>query len=244
MIINKNINRSIGQAMHTYEMLANGDKVMIAVSGGIDSLVLTWILDNWRRKAPIDYQILAVHLDMGFGDQESQLVEQQLHRLKIPYLIEQTDFGKKAMLAEDGKSGCFHCARQRRKRLFDLAAEKGFSKIALGHHKEDIIETFFINLMYGGNLSTMVPKQILFAGKLALIRPLAFLEKKQIRSLGEELGVTAVANPCPLSEKCQRAKTRALLESIYQKDPAIKSTIFTSLGNVKPDYLLTGTNRT
>ena len=105
----------------------------------------------------------------------------------------------------------------------DLARQKGYSKIALGHHKEDIIETFFINLMYSGNLSTMVPKQELFAGKLALIRPLAFLEKKQVHSLGQQIGVTPVANPCPLSEESQRAKTRDLLESIYQKDPAIKS---------------------
>jgi tRNA 2-thiocytidine biosynthesis protein TtcA len=232
------INRLVGQALHTYRMLADGDRVLLAVSGGVDSLVLTWLLAHWRRKAPIDYQLLAIHLDMGFGDREPLLVEEQLRRLEIPYEIERTDFGRRALAAEAGKSGCFHCARQRRNRLFNLAREKGFNKIAFGHHRGDVIETFFLNLLYSGNLSTMVPCQDLFGGKLSLIRPLAFLDKEEIKRLAADLDITPVANPCPLAGESKRETVRAMLDSLNAEDPRINANIFNALANVKPEYLL------
>ena len=238
MQLSKQSNRLIGRAMHDYAMLADHDRVMVAVSGGVDSLVLVNILKHWQLKAPIRYELLAVHLDMGFGTDEPELISKQLDRLGVDYLLEKTDIGPKALAVEAGRSGCFHCARQRRNRLFELAQERNCSKIAMGHHKEDIIETFFINMMYGGKLSTMVPRQDLFGGQLSLIRPMAYLEKKAIKEAGREWGIEPVANPCPLSTKSKRQQVRDLLESIYQEDEAIKSTIFSSLANIKPDYLL------
>ncbi len=238
MKLDTRTNRLIGRAMHDYKMLADQDLVLVAVSGGIDSLVLLNILKNWQLKAPIKYELLAVHLDMGFGKAEPKLIAGQLDRLGVDYLLETTDIGAKALAEDNGRGGCFHCTRRRRKRLFEIAEEKNFTKIALGHHKEDIIETFFINMMYGGNLSTMVPRQDLFGGKLALIRPMAYLEKKAIRQAGADWGVEPVANPCPLSDKSKRQEVRKLLESIYREDEAVKSTIFSALANLKPDYLL------
>jgi len=238
MKLNKQTNRLIGRALHDYAMLNNNDRVMVAVSGGIDSLVLLNILKNWQLKAPIKYDLLAVHLDMGFGENESELVTRQLDRLGVEYLVEKTNIGARSLAADKGRSTCFHCSRQRRNRLFELAQEKNFNKVALGHHKEDIIETFFINMMYSGNLSTMVPRQDLFEGKLALIRPMAYLEKKEIKKAGKDWGIKPVDNPCPLSTKSKRQEVRDLLESIYKKDGSIKSTIFSSLANPKPDYLL------
>jgi len=238
-ILNKHSNRLIGQAMHTYEMLADGDRVLLAVSGGIDSLVLVWVLDHWRRKAPIDYELLAVHIDMGFGGDEHQLVAEQLEQLHVPYLVEFADFGREATQENDSGYGCYQCARQRRNKLFELARAKKCSKIAFGHHKEDIIETFFLNLLYSGNLSTMCPKQMLFEGRLAVIRPLAFLEKREIQTLGRELGIRPVPNPCPFAEKSKRQQVRDLLESLYREDKKIKANIFASLANIKSEYLLT-----
>lgn len=232
------MNRLVGRAMHLYNMLADGDRVMIAVSGGIDSLVLTWLLKQWREKAPISYEILAVHLDMGFGGKEIDLVKHQLARLDVPMLLETTDFGPRAVSAEAGKSGCYHCARQRRNRLFALAEIHQCNKLALGHHQEDIIETFFINLFYSGNLSTMAPNQKLFEGRLFLIRPLALVSKKEIRHLGQVLGIEPVANPCPLAKDSRREKIRGWLDELYAQEPAIKASIFSALGNIKPDYLL------
>jgi tRNA 2-thiocytidine biosynthesis protein TtcA len=232
------INRLIGQALHTYRMLADGDRVLLAVSGGVDSLVLTWLLAHWRRKAPIDYQLLAIHLDMGFGEREPLLVEEQLRRLEIPYEIESTDFGRRALEAEAGKSGCFYCARKRRNRLFNVAREKGFNKIAFGHHRGDVIETFFLNLLYSGNLSTMVPRQDLFGGKLSLIRPLAFVDKEEIKRLAADLEITPVVNPCPLAGESKRETVRVMLDSLNAGDPRINANIFNALANVKPEYLL------
>ena len=150
--------------MHDYSMLADGDQVLIAVSGGVDSLVLTWILDYWQHKAPIRYGLLAVHIDNGFDISTNDTITKQLEKINVPFLIKKTDFWEKAAVAEDGKSVCYHCARLRRNLLFSIAEQKGFNKIAFGHHKDDILETFFINLLYAGNLSTMVPKQELFEG--------------------------------------------------------------------------------
>ncbi len=238
MKLKQKANHLIGRAMHDYHMLADQDRVMVAVSGGVDSLVLLAILRDWQLKAPIKYELLAVHLDMGFGAEEAELVAAQLARLGVEYLVEKTDIGPRALEEEEGRSGCFHCARRRRNRLFEIARERNFTKIAMGHHKEDIIETFFLNMMYGGNLSTMVPRQDLFKGRLNLIRPMAYLEKAAIREIATELEISPVANPCPLSEKSKRQEIRDLLESLYRKDGSLKSTIFSALANVKPDYLL------
>ena len=288
------INRLIGRAMHKYEMLADGDRVMIAVSGGVDSLVLCRVLDLWRRKAPIHYELLAVHLDMGFAgyrprpelygkgqlpelaaQQDSRTstadappaqaptvtepaeapqveadgllpplpgtaaaVACQLKKIGLPYYIEETPFGPQAMEAEEGKNGCYHCSSRRRNRLFALAREQGCNKLALGHHQEDIIETFFLNLLYGGNLSTMVPKQRLFAGRLHLIRPLTLLDKAMVRRLGDLFQVEPVSNPCPLTDNSKRREVRDLLATITANDPRLSANIFAALGNVRPDYLL------
>ncbi|MDH4322391.1 MAG: hypothetical protein OEV73_12960 [Desulfobulbaceae bacterium] len=243
VVLDKAVNRQVGRAMHDYQMLADGDRVLLAVSGGIDSLVMSWLLRHWQRKAPISYSLLAVNIDMGFGGDGPRLMEEQFQILDIPHLIERTDFGVRAMEAENGKSGCFHCAKKRRNRLFELAREKGCNKVALGHHKEDIIETLFLNMFYSGNLSTMVPRQDLFGGNLALIRPMAYLEKEQIRTLGREIGVTPVPNPCPLSEDSKRGTVRTLLTDLYRQDESIKGNIFAALGNIKHDYLLKPTGQ-
>lgn len=224
--------------MHAYNMLADGDKVLVAVSGGVDSLVLAWLLQAWRNKAPIHYELLAVHLDMGFGSKELDLVKVQLDRLDLPSLLEKTDFGPKALEINDGKGGCYHCAKQRRNRLFEIAREKNYNKLALGHHKEDIIETLFLNMIYSGNLSTMVPRQDLFGGSLSIIRPLSYLNKEQVKGIGSELGIVPVINPCPLSGDTHREQVRSWLSDLYHKEPMAQSNIFAALSNVKTDYLL------
>ncbi len=231
------INRPIGQALHEYQMLTDGDRVLVAVSGGVDSLVLAAILKLWQDKAPISYTIEAVHLDMGFNQDEAQLVDRQLALTGVPYEIIQTTIGRDALNLENS-SACFHCSRNRRTALFNLARDRGCTKLALGHHKEDIIETFFINLFYGGNLSTMLPRQDLFKGKLAIIRPLAFLQKNQVQELAALFNFSPVTNPCPLTESTKRQTIRQMMSRLYQEDDRLMSTIFAALGNVKPDYLL------
>jgi tRNA 2-thiocytidine biosynthesis protein TtcA len=233
------INRLIGQAMHTYRMLSDGDAVLVAVSGGVDSLTLAAVLQQWQKKAPIRYTLTAVHLDMGFATGEvAAAARRQLAKIGMQLEVELTSFGPEALAAENGRSGCFHCARRRRTRLFSLAREKGCNKLALGHHKEDIIETFFLNLLYSGNISTMVPGQTLFGGNLTVIRPLAFLTKKQVRTVADRFHLEAAANPCPLSGTSKREKVRELLRDLYAHDPLIQGNIFSALANVRKEYLL------
>lgn len=242
----RDINRRIGRAMHTYDMLSDGDKVIVAVSGGVDSLVLAWVLNFWRSKAPIFYELLAVHVDMEPDGNEpgsaAKAIRDQLSGFEIPLTIlparwhpfQTTDPG-----VTEGKDICFTCARNRRQQLFDFAGQNKFNKIALGHHRDDIIETFFLNICYAGNISTMVPRQDLFDGSLALIRPMSFLDKTDIITVADILGVTPVRTVCPVSEKTRRLDVRHFLERLYTDIPESKKRIFAALSNVRHDYLLT-----
>ena len=243
-------------------MLSDGDCVLVAVSGGVDSLVLAWLLQMWLRKAPISYTLRVVHIDMGFrgqGDGDVDPVEDirgQLYRFGIPLVVEQAREPIEvqvmagvsrlpgpveivpAMDAERPEQSCFLCARQRRHQLFDLAREYGCNKIAFGHHKDDLIETLFLNMFYSGNLSTMMPRQDIFAGRLALIRPLAYVEKHEVQEIAVTLGLEPVANLCPLAGNTRRDHLRKVLHTLYQQDPGIKASIFAAMGNVREGYLL------
>lgn len=234
-LIPREINRRLGRAMHDYSMLADGDHVLVAVSGGIDSLVLATILTSWRRKAPIDYSLTAFHIDMHFDPADCPHITKQLKNLDIPvHTVKTGDHPGDGNQVLD----CFLCARQRRNRLFAFAKEKGCNKLALGHHRDDIIETFFMNLFYSGNISTMVPRQELFEGRLSIIRPMAYLEKKEIIELGTIFGTVPSTGECPFSAGSRRTHVRRLLEDLYGGDQQIKANIFAALANVKQEYLL------
>lgn len=237
-VLSKAVNRRIGRAMHNYRMLADSDRVLVAVSGGVDSLVLAWILNHWRHKAPISYEVLAVYIDNGFEGRTTDNVQQQLQKIAVPYLIEKTDFWERAVAAEKGKSTCYHCARLRRNYLFSLAEQHGYNKMALGHHKDDILETFFMNLLYAGNLSTMVPRQKLFGGSMDIIRPMAYLEKKDILEIASAAEILPVKNPCPQDKNSKRQEARKIVATLSAMDPKIKSNIFAALANIRKEYLL------
>ena len=239
-VLRKAVNRKIGRAMHDYAMLADDDRVLVAVSGGIDSLVLTWTLQFWQQKAPIRYDIFAVYIDNGFDSGTGLKVEKQIKNIGVPYRIEKTDFRQRAIAAENGKSICYHCARLRRNLLFATAEEQGFNKIAFGHHKDDILETFFINLLYAGNLSTMVPNQELFDGRLNIIRPMAYLDKDDIREIAARADIIPVKNPCPQDEDSKRQNARKAVAWLSELDPKVKSNMFAALSNIRKEYLLGG----
>lgn len=237
--IEPRLSRKIGQAMHDYQMFKEGDRVLVAVSGGIDSMVLAFLLHFWQKKAPIRFEVVYLHVDHGFWQAQQtpekapeETIGSQLQRISAHLEIE-----PEWDIEEDQRS-CYLCARNRRNLLFDYARKKNFTKIAFGHHKDDLVETFMLNILYSGNISTMRPKQKLFSGNLSIVRPMAYLDKKEVRQLGEDWSITPVKNFCHLSDDTKRETVRTVLQHIYSKEPDAKKSLFASLSNVRTEYLL------
>lgn len=231
-------NKRIGQAMCDYSMLKDGDNVLVAVSGGIDSLVLLWVLQYWQKKAPVSYELHAVHIDMDIWTVDMkepspvQALEKQMRIIGMDLHVE-----KSLPLTQELRT-CFSCSKLRRKQLFDLASRLKCNKIAFGHHKDDLLETLFLNMLYSGNISTMVPKQKLFAGRLSVIRPLAYIEKLEVEEIAENVGLTPVSNLCPLAGDTRREQVQEMLQNIYDQIPGAKASLFASMKNVREGYML------
>ncbi|RUM89620.1 MAG: tRNA 2-thiocytidine biosynthesis protein TtcA [Thermodesulfatator sp.] len=245
MALYHKLKRLIGRALHRYEMLSPGDRILLALSGGADSLVLAYFLAEWRRKVPFSYEILALHLDMGFSPGPEytrglKRLAEFCERLEIPFQVLSTDCGQQALkAAERGKpSPCFVCSWHRRKHLFRMAGQQNFRKIAFGHHRDDLVVTFFLNLCFHGELSTLVPVQEMFQGKLYLIRPLIFCEKSALQAFARKKGFPVLENPCPLSRQSRRAfMERWLEEHLYTINPKVRGSVFRALFNWRPEYL-------
>lgn len=218
-------------------MIEDGDHVLVGVSGGKDSLALLWLLRERLKRIPMTYRMTAVHVDPGFGADSASRMREFFSANGFEYRVITGDFGPRAHGPENRENPCFLCSRLRRKCLFELAAELGCKRVALGHHKDDLIETFFLSVFYGASISTMLPVQPLFNGKLTVIRPLYMIDENTIRRYAMDMGWPDIDLGCPTAGSSRRAVVKEMLKGFYRSNKKIKGNIFHALQNVKPEYL-------
>mgnify|MGYP001828281571 FL=1 len=232
------IKRLTGKAIHTMDMIRDGDHVMVAVSGGKDSLSLLWLLKERIRRVPIEYRLTAVHVDPGFGANSADQMISFFSAHDFEFRVIESDIGPKAHGAQNRENPCFLCSRLRRKLLFQTAEEMGCNRMAFGHHKDDLIETFFLNVFYGASISTMVPVQDFFGGKLTVIRPFYLVDEALIRRYAQLMEWPEISLDCPTAGSSKRGEIKDMLKHFYKSNRKIKGNIFHALQNVNTEYLL------
>lgn len=228
----------MGQALHRYDMIRDGDRIAVGVSGGKDSLTLMSLLQERRTRVPVRYELAAIYIDPGFENGFAEPLQDYCRAQRIHLRVDYTDNGIQGHSPQNRENPCFLCSRLRRKRLFEIAAEMECKKLALGHNKDDIVETLFLNMFYAGEISTMVPYQPFFNGKFTVIRPLAFADEDTIRRFADENNFPCFSNPCPTAKVSKRRQVKSLLNELYAGNRKIKGNIFRSMHRVKPEYLL------
>ena len=236
----KRLRRLVGQAIGDSSMIEAGDKVMVCLSGGKDSYALLDVLMRLREKSPVAFDLVAVNLDQRHPGFPEHVLPDYLRALGVPFHIEVQDtYSVVKRVIPEGKTLCGLCSRLRRGVLYRLATELGATKIALGHHRDDIMETFFLNLFHGGRVKAMPPKLRSDDGRHVVIRPLAYVEERDLEEYARVRAFPII--PCDLcgsQEQLQRKQVKSLLRDWEKKHPGRLDTIFNALGNVAPSHLM------
>ncbi|MDC8760418.1 tRNA 2-thiocytidine(32) synthetase TtcA [Janthinobacterium fluminis] len=238
--LHKRLCRLVGQAIGDFNMIEEGDKVMVCLSGGKDSYALLDILMTLRERAPIHFDIVAVNLDQKQPNFPADILPTYLSNLGVAFHIENQDtYSIVKRLIPEGKTTCSLCSRLRRGILYRVADELGATKIALGHHRDDILETFFLNMFFGGKLKSMPAKLQSDDGRHIVIRPMAYVKEADSERYAEVKGFPII--PCDLcgsQENLQRKQIKNLMREWDKKFPGRVDSIFSALSNVAPSHLL------
>jgi tRNA 2-thiocytidine biosynthesis protein TtcA len=228
------LNKKVGKAIWDYRMLKEGDKVLLAVSGGKDSLTLLRVMKERLRFVPIEYELVACHVDMGFDWVDTGVLKKHFEEEGVSYVIAKPGEGWKPQSAFT----CFWCSWNRRKVFFSLMAEMGCSKLALGHHMDDIVETMLLNLLFNGEIGTMKPYQDMFGGQFAIIRPLAYVQEKELKRVAERLDLPVIKSQCVNGNPSKRRLVKGMIAEMEKHNRNVKKNIFRSLQRVREEYLL------
>jgi len=236
----KRLRRLVGQAIADFSMIEAGDKVMACLSGGKDSYAMLDVLMKLREKSPVPFNLVAVNLDQRHPGFPAHVLPDYLRSIGADFRIEVQDtYSVVKRVIPEGKTMCGLCSRLRRGVLYRVASELGATKIALGHHRDDILETFFLNLFHGGTLKAMPPKLVSDDGKHVVIRPLAYVEEADLEAYAALRKFPII--PCDLcgsQEQLQRKQVKAMLREWDKKHPGRSDTIFGALTHVAPSHLL------
>lgn len=236
------LEHQVGRAIGDFNMIEEGDTVMVCMSGGKDSYTLLEILRALQKRAPIDFRLIAMNLDQkqpGFPD---HVLPEYLKSIGVEYRIETQDtYSIVKEKIPEGKTTCSLCSRLRRGIIYRVANELGANKIALGHHRDDMIETLFLNMFFGGKLKAMPPKLVTDKGDHIVIRPLAYCAEKDIAKFARGMEFPIIpCNLCGAQENLQRQNIKHMLAEWERQYPGRSQTIFTAMQNVKPSHLMDG----
>ncbi len=231
--IERLVRRKTGEAIHDHRMIFAGDRVMVAVSGGRDSIVLMKVLSLLRSASPVEYELVPVHINSGFESGFARVKEWIEEELGLKVLVCDAYIDRILKVAGDPeKSPCALCSRLRRGRLYGLASDMGISSIALGHHMDDIIETFLLRCFYTGQIGAMAPSRVTDDGKNRIIRPLAYCTSELVNAYFSRLDVEPVELTCPIRRDSKRMLIRDYVRRLERDIPRVRHSIFASLGNI------------
>lgn len=237
--LQKRLRHSVGDAIADFNMIEDGDKIMICLSGGKDSYTMLDVLLNLQKTAPVNFELIAVNLDQKQPNFPEHVLPQYLESIGVPYhIIEKDTYSVVKRVIPEGQTTCGLCSRLRRGTLYGFAEENNITKIALGHHRDDILETFFLNIFYGGKLKAMPPKLLSDDKKNIIIRPLAYVREKEIERFAAFKNFPIIpCNLCGSQQNLQRQAMKEMLKTWDKQFPGRLETIFTSLQNVAPSQL-------
>jgi tRNA 2-thiocytidine biosynthesis protein TtcA len=237
--VQKRLRRDVGSAIADYDMIADGDRVMVCLSGGKDSYAMLSLLHNLQQTAPIHFDLIAVNLDQKQPGFPEHVLPDYLKGLGVPFdIIERDTYSVVKKIIPEGKTTCGLCSRLRRGTLYGYAQDNRITKIALGHHRDDIIETFFLNLFYGGKLKAMPPKLLSDDKKNMVIRPMAYCREKDIARFAQMKAYPIIpCNLCGSQENLQRQAMKVMLQTWDRQFPGRLESIFTGLKNIAPSQL-------
>lgn len=237
--LQKRLRRMTAAAVTDYNMIEDGDKIMVCLSGGKDSYTMLDVLLHLQKVAPIRFELVAVNLDQKQPGFPEHVLPAYLNELGVDYhILEQDTYSLVQEKLAEGKTTCSLCSRLRRGSLYTFADEIGATKVALGHHRDDIVETFFLNLFYGGSLKAMPPKLLADDGRNVVIRPLAYCHEAEIQAYSDLCAFPIIpCNLCGSQENLQRKVVKAMLQSWETETPGRIENIFRALRNVRPSQL-------
>lgn len=237
--LQKRLRRNVGNAIIDYAMINEGDRVMVCLSGGKDSYTMLEILRNLQRNAPIDFELIAVNMDQKQPGFPEHVLPEYLSALGVEYhIVERDTYSIVKEKVPEGKTTCGLCSRLRRGTLYGFAEEIGANKVALGHHRDDMLETLFLNMFFGGSLKSMPPKLLADDGKNIVIRPLAYCSESDIAEFAEAMAFPIIpCNLCGSQENLQRQVVKEMLGEWEKKHPGRIESMFKAITNVAPSQL-------